>query len=992
MRTLLFRFILPLLCMLLVLNTVRAAQLVDNNRSMVLTNDEQQWLAAHPEVTIAYDGFFPPYSFINDDGELEGFSIDLIRLISQKTGIRFNIHPQHGWKALYQAAQDKDVDMIATLVEREERKQWFDFSNPYIFKSLVVITRSDDTRINRRADIRGKTVAMVKSYQYATQALNDYPSIKPLYVDTILDALNAVSTGKADATITFLSAGHYYRNKYLLTNLKYASVYDKNSSFESFGVRKDWPELAAILDKALKTIPESRLQKLREKWLPMDHIDELVEINLTDAERAWIERHPEIRLGIDPEFAPFEFMDKGEYQGITSDYIRLLNQRLGLNMTLVPDLTWREVIEKAKKREIDVLPAVGVTVERQRYLSYTDEYLSFHRVIVMRNKASFIAGLSDLEDYSIGVQQNSSHHGFLLENTVVQPVLYPSLKKSLMAVSGGEVDAMVGNVAAITYWIRKLNLTNLKIAAPISTEVNSLHFAVRKDWPELTSILQKGLDSIGPRQRKKISEKWLTLKYEPQMDYTLLALIVGLFSVVVMIVLTWNITLKRKVRQRTAELNYTSNYDLLTGLPNRFLVLDRLKQQLNLARNGSDKVAIISIDIDDFKRINEVYGYQTGDEVLKTYAGRLQSALDTNHTLGRIGGNQFLVVYSQFTDDSDIAFLAEQLVSLSEEPLAIKNLNIALSISMGIALYPNDSDSADSLLKYADSASRYIKKDQQSRYAFFAGRIDREISRKLELERYIHSALANNELEVFYQPKLDARNRKIVSFEALIRWNNPVLGAVSPAEFIPLVEKNGLILPIGRFVLEQSLTALAQWHQRYGVDFIMAVNLSPVQFLNDELIPLIKHLVAEKSLPPHLIEFEITEGVLLSDTESVKEKLRQIEEMGSLLAMDDFGTGYSSMSYLRTYKFDTIKIDREFITDLPTEASDRKLVAATIAMAHELGMIVVAEGVETAEQEQILMDCQCDLLQGWLYSKAESFSDISAMLDRDYLVQDKTSG
>ncbi|MDX1319200.1 MAG: transporter substrate-binding domain-containing protein [Oceanospirillum sp.] len=966
--------------------------MLTSNRPMVLTNDEQQWLAAHPEVTIAYDGYFPPYSFINDDGELEGFSIDLMRLISQKTGIRFNIHPQHGWKELYQAAQDKDVDMIATLVDREERRQWFDFSNPYIFKSLVVITRSDDTRINRRADIRGKTVAMVKGYQYATQALNDYPSIKPLYVDTILDALNAVSTGKADATITFLSAGHYYRNKYLLTNLKYATVYDKNSSFESFGVRKDWPELAAILDKALETIPESRLQKLREKWLPVDHIDELVEINLTDAERAWIEQNPEIRLGIDPEFAPFEFMDKGEYQGIASDYIRLLNQRLGLNMTLVPDLTWSEVIEKAKKREIDVLPAVGVTVERQRYLSYTDEYLSFHRVIVMRNKASFIAGLSDLEDYSIGVQQNSSHHGYLLENTVVQPVLYPSLKKSLMAVSGGEVDAMVGNVAAITYWIRKLNLTNLKIAAPISTEVNSLHFAVRKDWPELTSILQKGLDSIGPRQRKKISEKWLTLKYEPQMDYTLLALIVGLFSVVVMIVLTWNITLKRKVRQRTTELNYTSNYDLLTGLPNRFLVLDRLKQQLNLASNGSDKVAIISIDIDDFKRINEVYGYQTGDEVLKTYAGRLQSALDTNHTLGRIGGNQFLVVYSQFTDDSDIAFLAEQLVGLSEEPLAIKNLNIALSISMGIALYPDDSDSADSLLKYADSASRYIKKDQQSRYAFFAGKIDQEISRKLELERYIHSALENNELEVFYQPKLDARNRKIVSFEALLRWNNPVLGAVSPAEFIPLVEKNGLILPIGRFVLEQSLTALARWHQRYGVDFIMAVYLSPVQFLNDELIPLIKHLIAGKSLPPHLIEFEITEGVLLSDTESVKEKLRQIEEMGSLLAMDDFGTGYSSMSYLRTYKFDTIKIDREFITDLPTEASDRKLVAATIAMAHELGMIVVAEGVETAEQEQILMDCQCDLLQGWLYSKAESFSDISAMLDRDYLVQDKTSG
>ncbi len=436
---------------------------------------------------------------------MEGLAVDFVRVLTERAGINIETFPNATWKELYVAAQNREVDAVATMVLRPEREQWFLFTKPYIFKSLVIMTRFDYSDILKREDLEGKTIALVKEYQYSKRIIHEFPSVTPYYTDTTLDALNAVSIGKADAAITHMGGGHYLQTKYLLTNLKFAAVYDREPSMESIAVRRDWPELVSILDKALNSLSEYEKLQLQKKWLPVDVLSPNgIMVKLTKIEEAWISNHPEIRLGIDPEFAPFEYIaEDGTYSGIASDYIKLLNKRLGLNMQIVSNLTWEEAVEKARKGEIDVLPSVGMTEERKGFLRYSDPYINFHRVIITRTDTPFLTGLDDIKEMRVAVQANTSHEGYLKDHTAIQPLLYNSLQETLLAVSNGDADALVGNIASATYWIRKMNLTNLKIAAPVSQEIQSLYFAARKDWPELVNIINKGLESIGPGEKTR---------------------------------------------------------------------------------------------------------------------------------------------------------------------------------------------------------------------------------------------------------------------------------------------------------------------------------------------------------------------------------------------------------------------------------------------------------------------------------------------------------
>lgn len=335
--------------------------------SINLSLEEQEWLALHPVVSIAYDGYFPPYSFLDNDKSIDGFSPELFGIISKKLGVEFSPYAKTQWKELYEDAKQHKVDIVATMVERDERNTWFKFSDPYIRKSLVIITRDDNTEIDSKFDLKYKKVALVSDYQYAKRITKEFPTIQPLKVDTMLDALNAVSVGDADAAVSFIGAGHYYRTKYLISNLKYAAIYDSNGSPESIAVRKDWPLLTSILTKALRSIPEDQLQALRSKWLPIDYLQANRQVRLSPDERAWADAHPTIKLGVDPEFAPFEFFEDGQYKGLASDYISLLNRRLNLNLEVIPDLSWAEVTEKAKNKQLDVMPAVGMTEERKKF-------------------------------------------------------------------------------------------------------------------------------------------------------------------------------------------------------------------------------------------------------------------------------------------------------------------------------------------------------------------------------------------------------------------------------------------------------------------------------------------------------------------------------------------------------------------------------------------------------------------------------------------------
>jgi len=432
------------------------------------------------------------------------------------------------------------------------------------------------------------------------------------------------------------------------------------------------------------------------------------------------------------------------------------------------------------------------------------------------------------------------------------------------------------------------------------------------------------------------------------------------------VIIARDITEKHKSAEVIRQHAY---FDSLTLLPNRFLSLDRLSQTLKEAKRNAEKVAVLFLDLDDFKRVNDSLGHEVGDKLLVEAANRLKMAVRKADTVGRLGGDEFIILLRPLTDVRNVIDIVENLLGIFREPFLIDGRELILTLSIGIAIYPKNGDFASDLLRNADTAMYQAKASGRNAYSFFTKEMNDVILRRFEIEEQLNSALERGEFEVYYQPKMDIKNENVVGAEALIRWKNPVLGKVTPDEFIPVAEHTGLIVPIGKYVIEQALGFLSEWQNAHQRDYTMAVNLSPRQFRDKGLMGFIKKCLGDENIKPDNLEFEITEGVLMIGKSYIDPALHELHKLGVKLSMDDFGTGYSSLSYLRKYSFDVLKIDRSFISGITLKKSDCDLVKATIAMAHSLGLLVVAEGVETREQLTLLEELDCDLAQGYYFSK-----------------------
>jgi PAS domain S-box-containing protein len=491
-----------------------------DERFMVeLSDSEKAWIEKHKEVVIAFDRDYSPYSFQNKEGKFDGIAVAFAQEMARRVGLNLKHYPDGTWKNLYEAAKKRDVDVIATLVMRPEREKWFAFTKPYISLTQYIITRKDDKSISKREDIAGKTLALVESYSTTRFVLEEFPSVKVYYVKNLTEAIEAVSIGNADATIAAMGMAQYLISKQGIMNMRFSALYSQGLSEQRFGVRNDWPELASILDKALNSLSDEERLQIYQRWsLPEIAKIETVKkpkwsIHLTDKEKNWLKQHKSIRIGVDPLFAPFEIVTRdGEYKGIAANHIHLIEERVGLKIELVPGLTWKEVISKAKNHAIDVLPCIGITEERKKFLSYTEPYLSFPRVIIARGESGIMT-LDDLKKLRVAVQINSSHHGFIKEHTEIEPLLFNTFQDALRALSRGEVEAVIGNLAVATYTIQFQSLSNLKIAGYVSKESFPLAIAVRKDWPELVSILNKALDSISKESQIKLITEWVPIDY-----------------------------------------------------------------------------------------------------------------------------------------------------------------------------------------------------------------------------------------------------------------------------------------------------------------------------------------------------------------------------------------------------------------------------------------------------------------------------------------------
>ncbi|MEG0859024.1 MAG: EAL domain-containing protein [Pseudomonas sp.] len=423
-----------------------------------------------------------------------------------------------------------------------------------------------------------------------------------------------------------------------------------------------------------------------------------------------------------------------------------------------------------------------------------------------------------------------------------------------------------------------------------------------------------------------------------------------------------------------------AQYDFLTGLPNRQQLQQQLDKILVDAGRLQRRVAVLCVGLDDFKGINEQFSYQAGDQLLLALADRLRAHSGRLGALARLGGDQFALVQADIEQPYEAAELAQSILDDLEAPFALDHQEIRLRATIGITLFPEDGDSTEKLLQKAEQTMTLAKTRSRNRYQFYIASVDSEMRRRRELEKDLREALPRNQLYLVYQPQISYRDHRVVGVEALLRWQHPELGMVPPDQFIPLAEQNGNIITIGEWVLDQACRQLREWHDQGFSELRMAVNLSTVQLHHNELPRVVNNLLQIYRLPPRSLELEVTETGLMEDISTAAQHLLSLRRSGALIAIDDFGTGYSSLSYLKSLPLDKIKIDKSFVQDLFDDDDDATIVRAIIQLGKSLGMQVIAEGVETAEQEAYIIAQGCHEGQGYHYSKPLPARELTVFL------------
>ena len=428
------------------------------------------------------------------------------------------------------------------------------------------------------------------------------------------------------------------------------------------------------------------------------------------------------------------------------------------------------------------------------------------------------------------------------------------------------------------------------------------------------------------------------------------------------------------------ELGYQAEHDALTGLPNRFLYFDRLREAIKKTSRTHEMVAVIFLDLDRFKEINDSLGHEIGDEVIKLLGKRLELELREIDTIARFGGDEFVILIEAVTDLEDIEKIVQKIVLSMQEPFELQNHQLHLTISAGISMYPNDGEDAETLIRNADTAMYRAKDEGRNTYQCYAKEMTQKMIMHMTMAKDIRKAIENNEFTLYYQPQIDASTNKMCGMEALIRWNHPTQGFISPALFIPIAEDSGLINKIGEFVFTQAATQITKWYEKGLYPGRMAINISAIELESNDFVESIEKKMLDIGCKGQWIELEITEGYTMKNpTQSIK-MLQKFKDLGIHLSIDDFGTGYSSLSYLKKLPVDKLKIDQSFVTDLPGDSEDAAIVESIISLARTMQFDVIAEGVETLEQRNFLLEKGCNKIQGYFYAKPMPPKEIEQFL------------
>jgi diguanylate cyclase (GGDEF)-like protein/PAS domain S-box-containing protein len=499
----------------------------------------------------------------------------------------------------------------------------------------------------------------------------------------------------------------------------------------------------------------------------------------------------------------------------------------------------------------------------------------------------------------------------------------------------------------------------------IAQGVNDIEARIMQSGQPMIDILEHNLDEAG-------HSRWLSMSKVPLRDAN--HEVIGLLGV------GHDVTARKLAED---QVHFLAHHDALTGLPNRILLIDRLTQATLHAQRADRWVTVVFADFDNFKLVNDSLGHEAGDAVLKAIADRMTQSVRATDSVVRLGGDEFVILLVDQPNNADlISITIEKIRAAIAEPIIIAGQSLLMTCSMGIATFPNDGHDAETLLRNADMAMYQAKALGRDNFQLFTAAMNRKVHERLSLREEMRTGLVHSEFHLVYQPQVDLKSGRVFAVEALVRWDHPTLGLVSPAKFITMAEESGLIVPLGDWVLHEACRQNKAWQDAGAPPVNVCVNVSARQFREKTWTSRVTHALAESGLDARYLELELTESLLMHDAEQAIATMNELQALGVQFAIDDFGTGYSSLSALKNFPVARLKIDKSFIRSLPDDTDDRNIAAAVIALGHKLNMRVIAEGVETAEQLAFLRDNQCDEIQGYHFSRPIKPDAIEALLKK----------
>lgn len=946
-----------------------------SNANLRLTPDEQSWLENHPVIRLGIDADFAPYEWIDRDGNYQGLTAEYIQLLEARLGITFDIVADKPWHEIISMAKRGELDMLSCLHMSPEREAYLLFSQPYITNPVVIVNANRFGFVGSLDNLRGKTVAVEKNYHVQENLQQNYPHIKLLLTDSTTEALKKVATGEADAYVGDAAYANHAIKQANLINLQFSGQTSQYNAYR-MGINPAHPELQSIINKVLNHISTAEKQRIEQTWMGLT-------IQSGLSQTTWM-KIALLAIFIMLVFLFWVYRLKQTGKTSAQNASRLRNI---VNASPIPHVLsdGKNTIHFVNQAFID---SFGYSLTDIQNINHW-----FEKAYPDQDYRHTIRGIWD-DFVTDAFKQPLPHRGEAVE---VKIATGSQQVKQVLISSTVIKDGKATVFVTIFYDIsdRKLAEEKLKLSGRVFHQAHEGIFITHPDgriadvnpaFSEITgysreevinrqpSILKSGKHSEAFYRDiwKSLQEKgnWQGEIWNRRKNGELFAELLtistladergetvhylGLFSDITEI----------KAQQHTLEM--MAHYDMLTQLPNRTLFADRFQQAIAHSLRQHSLLGVVFLDLDGFKPINDTYGHEIGDQLLIEVAQRIKACIRLDDTASRLGGDEFAILLNDISSVDHCERLVRRLLRTIQLPYHIAGEQVQLGASIGITLYPLDHADADTLLRHADQAMYQAKQSGRNRYAIFDAVQDQRLLLQQNQLDDLQMAFSNQQLCLYFQPKINMRNGRIHGAEALLRWDHPQQGLKEPATFLGAAAGTELEIRIGNWVIDQTLKQLQNLHQQ-NRNIEISVNVSAYHLQWPGFFDHLERVLSKyPELPAQYLQLEVLESSVLTDIQTISDIITTCREgLGVKIALDDFGTGYSSLSHLRHLPVDVIKIDQSFVRDIMDDANDFTIVEGVIGLSHAFQHQVIAEGVESIEHGLMLMTIGCDMAQGY---------------------------